>query len=243
MGDAGSPPWGCEPPRPPAERLARVREAIAAACERAGRSPSSVTLIGASKTVGGEDLLLMIEAGLTDFGENRVQEASSKWPGLRSLRPHVRVAMIGPLQRNKVRQAVARFDSLHSVDSLRLAEEVARECERQQRRPEVFVQVDLAGEEQKSGVDVASAAGLVDRCRADLGLRVAGLMTIPPADRPPRPYFARLARLAADLGAGSLSMGMSGDYEDAVAEGSTHVRVGSALFGRRPAPAPAGVAR
>jgi pyridoxal phosphate enzyme (YggS family) len=223
-------------------RLADVRRSLAAACREAGRDPSSVVLVAASKTVPPEVLETTILAGHQAFGENRVQEAKAKWPALRERYPHVRLALIGPLQSNKVRDAVSIFDVVQSVDRPSLARALAAECARQGRQVDVLVQVNTGAEAQKSGVAVAEVDGLVELCREQLGLSVTGLMCVPPAGQDPMPHFALLAQLAGRHGLAELSMGMSGDFVDAVRAGSTQVRVGSAIFGARPPLVPVGAA-
>jgi pyridoxal phosphate enzyme (YggS family) len=214
-------------------RLAAVRQTIAAAEQAAGRVPGCVTLIAVSKTFPAEDIEPVLDAGQAVFGENRVQEAAGKWPGLKARHPNASVHLIGPLQTNKVKEAVHLFDAIHSVDRDRLARVLAREIAGQARRPELFVQVNTGEEEQKAGVAPSEAAAFVERCRSEHGLTIAGLMCIPPFHEKPDPHFALLAKLAGECGVTGLSMGMSADYETAIAFGATHVRVGSAIFGAR----------
>jgi pyridoxal phosphate enzyme (YggS family) len=216
-----------------ATRLAEVKERIAAAAERAGRSPSEVTLIAVTKTFEAEAIEPALAAGHRDFGENRVQEAQGKWPRLRERYPDLRLHLIGPLQTNKVRDAVALFDAIHSIDRDKLAAELAKETARQGRRLSLFVQVNTGEEKQKSGVSPQRTAEFVERCREEHGLAIAGLMCLPPLEDDPAPHFEMLRRLAEGLRLGALSMGMSDDFETAVAHGATHVRVGSAIFGER----------
>ncbi|WP_051722392.1 YggS family pyridoxal phosphate-dependent enzyme [Streptomyces albus] len=229
----------------PAGGLRRVREEMATACSRAGRDPGSVTLIAASKTVPADTLARTVEADHWVYGENRVQEAQEKWPPLRSRFPGVELHLIGPLQTNKARDAVAVFDVIHSVDRTSLSEALARQCARQGLRPRLFVQVNTGAEPQKAGVLADEADAFLDICRGQHGLDVVGLMCIPPVGEPPEPHFTLLGRIAARNGLGCLSMGMSGDYATAIEHGATHVRVGSAIFGARsyPAPQPAGTTR
>jgi pyridoxal phosphate enzyme (YggS family) len=215
------------------ERLAAVREQIAKAEKDAGRQPGSVTLIAVSKTFAAEDIEPVLEAGQMVFGENRVQEAAGKWPGLLERYPGVSVHLIGPLQTNKVKDAVGLFDAIHSVDREKLAKTLAQEMEKQGRKPELFVQVNTGEEEQKAGVSPREAVAFVERCRSEHGLSIEGLMCIPPFDENPGPHFALLAKLAGECGVTGLSMGMSADFETAIAFGATHVRVGSAIFGAR----------
>lgn len=222
-----------------AARLGEIRERIAAACSRAGREPSEVTLVGVSKTVEPERIRLALDAGLTHLGENRVQEAIEKMKALADRAPQWH--LIGHLQRNKARKAVELFDRIETVDSIRLADSLERAAEEIGRDLRVFVQVNVGEEAQKAGVLPEEAGELVDRLDACLRLTVTGLMAIPPARERPedsRGDFARMRtifdRLAADRPElKHLSMGMSGDFEIAVEEGSTEVRVGRALFGER----------
>lgn len=217
----------------PAIGLDAVRRAVADACARADRDPGSVTLVAASKTVPAEAIDQAIEAGHGVYGENRVQEARSKWPALRDRYPDVELHLLGPLQTNKVREAVALFDVIHSVDRPGLCQALARECARRGRQPELFVQINTGAEAQKAGVAVDAVDGLLTACRQTYDLEIAGLMCIPPADESPAPHFALLATIAAHHGLEHLSMGMSTDYASAIECGATHVRVGSAIFGSR----------
>jgi len=212
-----------------AENLARIRDRIASACARAGRDPASVTLVAVSKTHPAAAVEAAIAAGQTVFGENRVQEAATKFPGLRAAHPALRLHLIGALQTNKARDATALADVIESLDRPRLAAVLAAEA----RRPGLLVQVNTGDEPQKAGVAKADAASFLRACRDDHGLAIDGLMCIPPAEADPRPHFAWLAELAAREGLATLSMGMSGDFEVAVEEGATLVRVGSAIFGTR----------
>jgi hypothetical protein len=219
-----------------AGNLATIRGRIAAAAAAARRDPAAVTLVAVSKTFGRDAVEAAIAAGQRVFGENRVQEAAAKFPPLRVGHPDLELHLIGPLQTNKVRDAVALFDVIQTVDRERLAQALATEMAGVGRRPRLYVQVNIGAEAQKAGVAVADLAQLL-ACCARLGLAVEGLMCIPPADAPPAPFFAALADLGRAHGISRLSMGMSGDYADAVAAGATLVRVGSAVFGTRPAPA------
>lgn len=215
-----------------AERLTAVRAAIAASARLAQRSPEDVTLIAVSKTQNPEAILLLLEAGHRDFGENRVQEAAEKWPPLKAAYPDVRLHLVGQLQSNKADQAVDLFDAIHSVDRPSLVTALAAAAERAGREVQSFVQLNLAEEPQKGGAAVSDLPALIDTMRAR-GLEPAGLMCLPPADLEPAPWFALLAELARRHRLPGLSMGMSGDYETAVTVGATHVRVGTALFGER----------
>lgn len=224
----------------PAERLAQVHAEIQDACRRAGRDPSDVQLVCVSKTFFAPDILPVIAAGQRLFGENRVQETEAKWPELREVAQGIAVHLIGPLQSNKAREAVALFDAIHSVDRPKIAQALAQEMDRQGRRLPVFLQVNTGAEPQKAGVLPQEADAFIAQCVRDFGLDVAGLMCIPPAEDVPAPHFALLAEIAARNGLNGLSMGMSSDFVAAINQGATHVRVGSAIFGSRPpASAPA----
>lgn len=210
-----------------------IRLRITAAESAAGRAPGSVHLIAVSKTQPEDRIRAVLSAGQRVFGENRVQEAQGRWPSLSTEFSGVELHLIGPLQTNKARAAVDMFDAIHSVDRPRLVETLARLAQERGRSPAIFVQVNTGAEPQKAGCLPAETADLVSACRkADLPIR--GLMCIPPDGIDPTPHFRLLARLAADNGLPDLSMGMSGDFEAAIACGATHVRVGSAIFGARP---------
>ena len=217
-----------------AERLAAIKTRIAKAQQRFGSPPDAVELVAVSKTFSAEEIRPFLAAGQRVFGENRVQEAKEKWPELRASYGDIVLHLIGPLQTNKAREAVALFDVIESVDRDKLAGVLASEMQRAGRQLPVFVQVNIGLEPQKAGIAPAETAAFVERCRAEHGLDVVGLMCIPPEGQPPGPYFAQLAVLGKAAGVTRLSMGMSGDFETAIAMGATHVRVGSALFGRRP---------
>jgi PLP dependent protein len=216
----------------PAARLAAVREKLARAAALAGRQADAIELIAISKTHPTEAILPLIEAGQRSFGENRVQEAQAKWPELRQAYPDIRLHLVGQLQSNKAADAVALFDAIHALDRPSLAEALAKAIEKEGRTPTLFVQVNIGAEEQKGGCAIADLPALFAHCR-ELGLTIAGLMCVPPADVEPAPYFALLAKLAKDNGLDALSMGMSSDYETAAMLGATCVRVGTALFGDR----------
>lgn len=215
------------------DRLKDIRTRIAAAAREAGRDPAAVRLIAVSKTFEAPDILPVIEAGQRMFGENRVQEAKAKWPALKERYTDLELHLVGSLQSNKAREAVQLFDAIHSIDRPRIAKAVAEEMAKQGRRLKLFVQVNTGEEPQKAGVMPREAAAFVRHCREELSLDVTGLMCIPPADEEPAIHFAFLAKLAAELGVKELSMGMSADFETAVAFGATYVRVGSAIFGSR----------
>ena len=214
-------------------RLAAVRADIAAACRAAARAPSEVTLIAVSKTFGPEAIEEVIAAGQTVFGENRVQEAKAKWPSLRERHPGIELHLIGPLQSNKVREAVTLFDAIHSVDRASLCEALAKEIARKGSSPLLFVEINTGGEPQKAGVLPEAADGFIRSCRETYSLPIAGLMCLPPADEPPAPHFALTAKIAKRNGLKALSMGMSADFATAIELGATHIRVGTAIFGAR----------
>jgi pyridoxal phosphate enzyme (YggS family) len=217
-----------------AERLAEVEARIETAARAAGRDPVDVRLIAVSKTFEAPDILPVLGAGHRLFGENRVQEAKGKWPALKAQFPDVALHLIGPLQSNKAKEAVALFDAIHSIDREKIARAVAGEMAAQGKRLELFIQVNTGEEPQKAGVMPKAAPAFVALCRDELKLAIAGLMCIPPVDEEAAVHFAFLAKLAGELGLKGLSMGMSDDFETAIAFGATHVRVGSAIFGARP---------
>ena len=213
--------------------LASVEYDVFRACNEARRERASVTLIAVSKTFDAEAITPVIEAGQRVFGENRVQEAKAKWPGLISAYPGIALHLIGPLQSNKAKEAVALFDAIHSVDRPSICEALAKEIESQKRRPELFIQLNTGEEPQKAGIAPSDADGFIARCRDSYGLSISGLMCIPPVNDAPAPHFALTARIAARNGLTNLSMGMSADFAIAIQFGATHVRVGSAIFGKR----------
>jgi pyridoxal phosphate enzyme (YggS family) len=213
--------------------LAAVRREIESVCRDAGRDPSSVELIAVTKTFGADSIVPALEAGQRVFGENRVQEAKAKWPDLRARYAGIELHLIGPLQTNKVRDAVALFDAIHTVDRPSLCAALAKEFARTERRPRLFVEINTGAEPQKAGVLPEAADDFLRACRDDYGLAIDGLMCIPPFEEAPTPHFALLAKIAKRNGLGSLSMGMSADFATAVRFGATHVRVGSAIFGSR----------
>ena len=216
------------------ERLAEVRAKIAAAEIQAGRSAGSVTLVAVSKTFDADAIRpVVIACGQRVFGENRVQESEAKWPVLKAENEGIKLHLIGPLQSNKAADAVSLFDVIETVDREKIARVLAEEMRKQDRWPELYVQVNVGMEPQKAGIAPKQAAHFVRFCREDLGLSIAGLMCIPPAEGNPGPYFALLAKLGRECGVEKLSMGMSGDFETAIAFGATSVRVGSAIFGHR----------
>ena len=213
--------------------LEDVTQRLRAAEAEAGRAPGSVRLVAVSKEQPLERVETVLQAGHRLFGENRVQEAAGKWPALRARFPGVELHLIGPLQSNKAKQAVALFDAIQSLDRPSLAAKLADAMAATGRTPALFVQVNTGAEPQKAGILPDETDGFLELCRRDYGLSIAGLMAIPPVDEDPRAHFALLHRLAARNGLAELSMGMSGDFEAAVAEGATLVRVGSAIFGER----------
>lgn len=217
--------------------LTDIQNRIAAAEDQAGRARGSTTLIAVSKMQPNDRVVPILEAGHKDFGENRIQEAAGKWPAWRTRYPHSRLHIIGPLQTNKARQALLMADAIHTLDRPKLAQSLARIAQEEGRCPDLFIQVNTGAESQKAGIAPAEADGFIRDARA-LDLPVVGLMCIPPVDETPSLHFALLAKIAARNGLSGLSMGMSGDFEQAVAFGATHVRVGSAIFGARTKAAP-----
>jgi hypothetical protein len=213
--------------------LATVEQEIARACKEARRDRASVTLIAVSKTFDAAAISPVIEAGQRVFGENRVQEAKAKWPGLMSAYPGIALHLIGPLQSNKAKEAVALFDAIHSVDRPSICEALAKEINFQKKQPELFVQLNTGEEPQKAGVAPGQADALIAGCREKYGLAISGLMCIPPVNEAPAPHFALTAKIAARNGLKNLSMGMSADFAIAIQMGATHIRVGSAIFGHR----------
>ena len=215
------------------DALATVERDIVAACQQARRDRASVTLIAVSKTFEADAIVPVITAGQRVFGENRVQEAKTKWPELMSAYPGLALHLIGPLQSNKAREAVALFDAIHSIDRPSLCQALAKEIESQNRRPELFVQVNTGEEPQKAGIAPHEADAFIANCRDTYGLVISGLMCIPPVSEAPAPHFALTAKIAARNGLTKLSMGMSADFAIAIQFGATHIRVGSAIFGHR----------
>lgn len=214
-------------------RLAAVRRDIALACRDAGRDPESITLVAVSKTFDATAIRPVIAAGQQVFGENRVQEAQAKWPALREENPELVLHLVGPLQSNKARDAVALFDAIHSVDRPSVCAALAKEIARQGRAPQLFVEINTGAEPQKAGVLPDDADTFLAACRDVYGLTVSGLMCLPPLEQAPGPHFALTAKIARRNGLELLSMGMSADFPTAIAFGATHVRVGTAIFGAR----------
>jgi PLP dependent protein len=213
--------------------LERVRAEIARACRDAGRDPATVTLVAVSKTHDVAAIEPVIAAGQHVFGENRVQEAKAKWPPLLARHGGLKLHLVGTLQSNKAREAVALFDAIHSVDRDSLAAALGKEIARQERKPLLFVEVNTGEEPQKGGVLPTETDAFLGACRDRHGLSISGLMCIPPLDEPPEPHFALTAKIARRNGLLLLSMGMSSDFAAAIALGATHVRVGTAIFGAR----------
>lgn len=213
--------------------LARIRARIAAAASAAGRDPAAVQLVAVSKTHPAEAVIAALGAGQTVFGENRVQEAAGKFPALRASHPALRLHIIGGLQTNKARDAVRVADAIESLDRPRLADAIADAIQHEGRTPSLFVQVNVGDEPQKAGIPTAEADAFITACQARFDTALVGLMCIPPAEGDPAPHFAWLAACARRHGLAGLSMGMSGDFETAIAAGATHVRVGTAIFGAR----------
>ena len=215
------------------DRLNAVKVEIAKAEKGAGREAGSATLVAVSKTFEADEIRPALEAGQRVFGENKVQEAKSKWPGLREAFSGIELHLIGPLQSNKAGDAVALFDVIETIDREKIARAIADEMTKQGRRPQLYVQVNTGLEPQKAGIAPDDTVAFVNLCRDELSLPVVGLMCIPPAEENPGPHFALLAKLADRCGLSKLSMGMSSDYQTAIEFGATSVRVGSAIFGNR----------
>ena len=218
-----------------ASNLQRIRDEISSALEAASRPASAVTITAISKKHDAARILPVLTSGHRIFGENRVQEAAQKWPALRAKFPDIELRLVGPLQSNKTKEAVALFDAIESIDRPKIAAAIAREMKSQNRKLQLFVQVNTGDEPQKSGVSPTDTSAFVTTCRNEHGLTIDGLMCIPPADQDPAPHFALLAKLAKENGLREVSMGMSGDYALAARLGATRVRVGSSIFGARPA--------
>ena len=214
--------------------LMQVRQRVVSAAESVGRDPAAIGLVAVSKTKTADEIRPVLEAGHRLFGENRVQEAAEKWPTLRQAYPDIELHLIGPLQTNKAALAVQLFDAIESVDREKLARFLAAEMARQKRRLPCFVQVNTGAEPQKAGIAPAETDSFVALCRDELNLQVVGLMCLPPLEADPRPHFELLAGIARRNSLASLSMGMSNDFETAIRQGATHVRVGTAIFGERP---------
>lgn len=217
----------------PAGNLSKINEELAMARCEAGRSAGAVTVTAVSKQHDATRILPVLNAGHRVFGENRVQEAAGKWPQLRQQFPDLELRLVGPLQSNKAAEAVALFDAIETVDRPKIAAALARELAKQGRRPQLLVQINTGEEPQKAGVSPKDADAFIGQCESQFGLEIHGLMCIPPADEPPAPHFALLAKIAGRHGLIQLSMGMSADYAAAARLGATHVRIGTAIFGSR----------
>ncbi|OYW55811.1 MAG: YggS family pyridoxal phosphate enzyme [Hyphomicrobium sp. 32-62-53] len=217
----------------PVAALREIHSRIDIAAKAANRDPASITLVAVSKTYGEDLILPVIESGQRIFGENRVQEAKTKWPPIQDRVPGLKLHLIGPMQSNKVKDAVELFDAIHTVDRPKIAEAIAAEIKKLGRSPELFVQVNTGEEPQKAGIPPQMTAAFVNVCRNKLELPITGLMCIPPIDEEAALHFGLLAKLAAESDLTGLSMGMSDDFETAIALGATHIRVGSAIFGAR----------
>lgn len=210
---------------------------VVAQCQKAaknsGRAPDQINLVAVTKTFQSDDIEPVLEKGHRFFGENRVQEAAKKWPELKQKYSNIELHLIGPLQSNKAGEAVALFDVIETIDRDKIAVVIAKEIKKQGKTPDLFVQINTGEETQKAGIAPAEAASFITRCQQEYGLKISGLMCIPPFDENPGPHFALLAKLAREAGLKNLSMGMSGDFETAIQMGATHIRVGSAIFGSR----------
>lgn len=215
------------------ERFQAVKTSIARAAKDTDRKPETVTLVAVSKTFDAADIRPVLETGHRVFGENRVQESQGKWPELKAEFSGVELHLIGPLQSNKAKEAVALFDVIETVDRPSIAEALSKELAKTDRRPKFYVQVNTGEEPQKAGIAPQEADAFIAKCRDEWKLEITGLMCIPPVDEPPSPHFALLRKIAERNGIETLSMGMSSDFEEAIQMGATHVRVGSAIFGHR----------
>jgi pyridoxal phosphate enzyme (YggS family) len=215
------------------DRLNATKDAIARAAKDCGRDPRGVSLVCVTKTFPAEAVAPLLEAGHRMFGENKVQEAKGKWLELRAKHPNVELHLIGPLQSNKAREAVETFDVIESVDREKIAQALAKEIAAMGKHPRLFVQVNTGAEPQKAGVQPEDADAFIKTCRERYGLKIEGLMCVPPVDQQASPHFALLAEIAKRNGLQVLSMGMSSDFELAIQQGATHVRVGSAIMGER----------
>lgn len=215
------------------KNLYLIRQNIAKACETYNRKPEDVNIVAVSKTIASEKIIEAINLGCKTFGENYIQEAKQKWVDLRKDYPQIKLHFVGHLQSNKAKEAVELFDCIESVDNEKLAREISKEQKKQQKNREIFIQVNIGEEPQKSGVAIENLSNFVNFCKKDLELNVVGLMAVPPTSESASPYFALLAKLAYDNNLLKLSMGMSADYEEAIALNSTHIRLGTAIFGAR----------
>ncbi len=214
------------------ENLCLVKEKISLSCKNSCRKASNVTLIAVSKNISVENIKLAIDSGQKDFGENRVQEACLKWQKLKKMYPDLSLHMIGSLQTNKVKQALSIFDVIETIDRLRLARELVKHVGKIKKFPELFVQINIGEEKNKSGCFPAESIDFIRECR-ELGLKISGVMGIPPVGYDPSPFFALLLNIAKQVSVKKISMGMSSDYEIAIYMGATHIRVGTDIFGKR----------
>ncbi len=214
-------------------RLHKVRSEMTRAVRHAGRNPDEVTLVAVSKTYFADSIVPVLEDGQRVFGENRVQESMQKWPELKAQFAGIELHLIGPLQSNKAKEAVALFDVIETIDRPSIAEAIAKEFTKTDRRPKLYVQVNTGEEPQKAGILPLDADAFLTRCKDEWKLTIEGLMCIPPVDEPPSPHFGLLRKIAEKHGIKILSMGMSADFEEAIQMGATHIRVGSAIFGHR----------
>ncbi|MEQ1929038.1 MAG: YggS family pyridoxal phosphate-dependent enzyme [Parvularculaceae bacterium] len=226
-------PAPAPPGADPIDNLKVIGGRLKAALAEADREDAHISILAVSKTQGPERILPLLEFGHRLFGENRVQEAQGKWPALKSRFPDVELRLVGPLQTNKVGDAVALFDVIETLDREKLARALADASAKAGRAPRLFVEVNTGEEPQKAGVSPKDADAFIDKCRREFGLQVDGLMCIPPTDEAPAPHFALLAKIARCNGLSSLSMGMSGDYVIAASLGATQVRIGTGIFGAR----------
>ena len=215
------------------KNLYLIRQNIVKACETYNRKPEDVNIVAVSKTIASEKIIEAINSGCKIFGENYIQEAKQKWVDLRKDYPQIKLHFVGNLQSNKAKEAVELFDCIESVDNEKLAREISKEQKKQQKNREIFIQVNIGEELQKSGVAIENLSNFVNFCKKDLELNVVGLMAVPPSNESASPYFALLAKLAYENNLPKLSMGMSADYEEAIALNSTHIRLGTAIFGAR----------
>ena len=215
------------------KNLYLIKQNIAKACKTFNRKPEDVNIVAVSKTIASEKIIEAIDLGCKIFGENYIQEAQQKWVELRKNYPQIKLHFIGHLQSNKAKEAVELFDCIESVDSKKLAGEIAKAQKKLQKNCEIFIQVNIGDESQKSGIAIENLSTFINICKHDLELNVVGLMAVPPANENASPYFALLAKLAYENNLAKLSIGMSADYEDAIALNSTHIRLGTAIFGAR----------
>jgi pyridoxal phosphate enzyme (YggS family) len=215
------------------KNLYLIRQNIAKACETYNRKPEDVNIVAVSKTIASEKIIEAINLGCKIFGENYIQEAKQKWVDLRKNYPQIKLHFVGHLQSNKAKEAVELFDCIETVDNEKLAREISKEQKKQQKNREIFIQVNIGEEPQKSGVAIENLSNFVNFCKKDLELNVVGLMAVPPSGESASPYFALLSKFACENNLAKLSIGMSADYEEAIALNSTYIRLGTAIFGAR----------